>query len=319
MTELLTAKELASQNLVRSLKTEIERNISGACLIDESLAGHTSWRVGGKAKFYVFPQTADDAASLIQLCRVKRLAHFTIGYGTNLLVSDDGFPGCTIDLTRNFRKIEIKNAHVVVDGGVWLSEAVRKTAENGLAGMEKLAGIPGGVGGGLSMNAGAFGMAISDCLTSLMVLDDDGKKLTLKKEEIEFAYRSAPGLEARTVVSAEFYLRKDRASRVERIVAETLEDRVRRNTMLLPSAGSVFKNPANGFAAKMIEAVGGKGMGEGGVEVSRKHANFIINRDSGNASDIVRLIRRIRAMVADKFGVELKLEVRTLGFGVDFL
>jgi len=317
--ELLTALDLADEQMVARLKSEIERETSCRCLIDEMLAKHTSWRVGGPARLYVYPFSGRALAELIQFCNQNRLAFFTIGYGTNLLVSDDGFPGCVIDLAEGAKEIQVNGEELVAGGGAWLGEVVRIAAENGLSGMEKLAGIPGGVGGGMSMNAGAFGMAISDHLLEATVVDAAGEMITVPKQTIGFGYRSAPGFLGRTITGAKFILTKSSKRKVIREVENTITDRFRRNVMTLPSAGSVFKNPTGGFSAKMVEAVGGKGLKEGGVEVSQLHANFIINSGSGTAQDIVRLIKRIRSLVHAQFGVLLEMEVRTLGFSSDFL
>ncbi len=314
MSRLLTASDLKDQKLVDELKVRIERETSCRCLLDEMLSKHTSWRVGGPARLYAYPSSESALNRLIQFCNSVGLAFFTIGYGTNLLVSDDGFAGCVIDLAEGAREIVVDGESLTAGGGAWLGEVVRIAAENGLSGMEKLAGIPGGVGGGMSMNAGAFGMAISDRLIDVTVVGSDGVSVRLEKDQIGFGYRSAPAFVGKTITRANFLMLKRRKSQVIRAVEDTITDRFRRNVMTLPSAGSVFKNPVGGFSAKMVEAVGGKGMKEGGVEVSLLHANFIVNTGSGSSADVVRLIRRLRGLVHDQFGVLLEMEVRTLGF-----
>ncbi|MBM3329118.1 MAG: FAD-binding protein, partial [Calditrichaeota bacterium] len=218
------------------------------------------------------------------------------------------------DLSDVARDIVVRGDELVAGGGAWLGDVVRLAAEEGLGGMEKLAGIPGGVGGGLSMNAGAFGMAISDHLVEVETATPDGRLVKMSKSDVGFAYRSAPGLMNKAVVTARFVLPRRRSKDVLKVVEETIAERFRRNTMMLPSAGSVFKNPPGGFAARLIESAGGKGQTAGGAEVSPLHANFIVNARGGTTSDIVTLIRRIRTMVYQTQGVELKLELRTLGF-----
>lgn len=312
--ELLTRAQLADNRLVRELAFEIGREVEGRCIIDEPLAKHTSWRIGGPARLYVYPASPAALSALIQFCRAKGLPTFTIGYGTNLLVADEGFAGCVMDLVEAARGISVKGNQLRAGGGAWLGEVVRLAAEHGLGGMEKLAGIPGGVGGGLSMNAGAFGMAVSDHLTELDVVTADGEQLTISEADVGFSYRSAPGLVGKSVFEARFQLPPARKEEIIRAVEETITERFRRNVMTLPSAGSVFKNPPGVFAATLIEAVGGKGLGLGGVEVSKLHANFIVNARGGTANDILKLIRRLRRLVRDRFDLTLELEVRTLGF-----
>jgi len=310
----LTSRDLTDADLTRRIERAIRDSISGRILLDEPLARHTSWRVGGPAKFYVYPDSLADLATLSRLCRSLNLATFTIGYGTNLLASDGGFAGCVIDLADGAGEITLEGGTLHAGGGVWLGELVRFASEHRFSGLEKLAGIPGGVGGALQMNAGAFGKSISDHLLEVTGSTPAGDVATLVKDQIGFGYRVAPGLKEVAVFTAQFAFPEGEPTEILRGVEETIAERHRRNVMTLPSAGSVFKNPPGGFAAKMVEAVGAKGMREGGVEVSGLHANFIVNTRGGSAADILNLIRRIRGLVRAKFGALLDLEVRTIGF-----
>jgi UDP-N-acetylmuramate dehydrogenase len=310
----LSRKDLADVKLVRKLAASICRSIEGRCLIGEPLAKHTSFRVGGPAALYVYPANSEALASLLKLCNECSLDVFVIGYGNNLLVSDDGFPGCVIDLTEAFRKILIEGVKLTASAGAWLNDVVEKTAEHGLTGMERLAGIPGGVGGGMAMNCGAFGTFISDHLKSLRVMDYSGEANDLARDVIEFGYRTAPGLAGRIVLGAEFELEYDKPRQTLRLIEETIAERYRRNVMTLPSAGSTFRNPTGHFAARLLESVGAKGMKVGGVEVSAQHANFIVNTSGGSAADIAALIRKLRELVYKNHQIELKLELRTIGF-----
>jgi len=314
MTDFLSRAELADDRLAAQIAEGITKEVPGRVIVDEPLFKHTSFRIGGPARFYVYPASTDALCSLVQFCRAKKLRLFTIGFGTNLLVADEGFAGCVADLNEGARTLEIKDTLLTAGGGVWLGEVVRTAAERGLAGMEKLAGIPGGIGGGLSMNAGAFGMSISDHLFELEAVTEVGETVVMSKSDVAFGYRSAPGLAGKSVTKALFQLPRGRKSELVRVVEETIAERYRRRVMTLPSAGSVFKNPSGGFAAKMIESIGGKGMTEGGVGVSPHHANFIVNERDGCAADVIRLIRRLRRLVREEYGVALELEVRRLGF-----
>ena len=284
------------------------------CLTKEPLAKHTSWRVGGPAALYVYPDDENAVSALLQFCRENMLPHFIIGYGTNLLAHDRGWTGCVIDLANACRTLKIEGDTVKAGAGVWLNDLVKTTAESGLQGMEKLAGIPGGLGGGLSMNCGAFGGAISDCLTSVKVSEPDGTRRTLGRDEVGFQYRRAPGLVGRVVLGAGFQMPAAPRAEVVQAMEATIQERYRRNVMTLPSAGSVFKNPPGNFAAKLIEAVGAKGTRLGGAEVSTLHANFIVNARGGTAADIAGLVRHVRQQVWLKHNIRLELEVRTLGF-----
>ncbi|MDP8227972.1 MAG: FAD-binding protein, partial [Candidatus Electryoneaceae bacterium] len=209
---------------------------------------------------------------------------------------------------------------LTVGSAVCLDDAVKYTAENGLGGWSKLAGIPGSVGGGLRMNAGAFRSFISDYVLDIDLMDWEGTARTIAKDEIGFVYRNAPGLEDTIILSAKFQLPFIGRDKAVETVESTIAERYRRNVMTIPSAGSVFKNPPGESAAQLIESVGGKGMKICGsddtvrVEISPHHSNFIVNKNGGNASDIYNLIDRIREMVYDRYGIRLELEIHTLGF-----
>ncbi len=307
-------KELSDVGLVRYLSRQIYSETGCKVLINEPLALRTSFEIGGVAKFYTYPPNIEALQRLVQFCGEKGLELFTIGYGTNLLISDEGFNGCVVDISLCCNEIKIEGNLVKVGGGVWLGDVVQLTANKGLQGLEKLMGIPGGIGGALSMNAGAFRTFISDFLLKVEVIEPNGELKTMTKSDIQFGYRTAPGLHNKIVISANFELNRGNPEQLQRIIEETLTERYRRNVMILPSCGSVFRNPPGHFAAQLIEAVGGKGMREGGVQVSPLHANFIVNINNGTATDVARLIKKIRQKVNEQFGINLELEVRTLGF-----
>jgi UDP-N-acetylmuramate dehydrogenase len=169
-------------------------------------------------------------------------------------------------------------------------------------------------GGGMAMNCGAFGTYISDHLKSLRVMNYSGELNDLAREAIEFGYRTAPGLAGRIVLGAEFELECDKPRQTLRLIGETIAERYRKNVMTLPSAGSTFRNPPGHFAARLLESVGARGMKVGGVEVCSTHTNFIVNTSGGSAADIAALIRKLRELVYKNHQIDLKLELRTLGF-----
>jgi UDP-N-acetylmuramate dehydrogenase len=191
---------------------------------------------------------------------------------------------------------------------------VRFTAETGYAGLASLAGIPGSIGGWMKMNAGAFRHTISEVTESVDVMSLDGTISTLKKEDINFAYRKSPGLKGKIVTGAKLRLIKGDRDEIMAEAEATIATRYERNVMTLPSAGSIFKNPQGYFAAKLIESLGFKGVKSGNVQVSELHANFIVNSGGGNATDVKNLINTIRGKVKTKYGVELETEVRMLGW-----
>ncbi|NQT33760.1 UDP-N-acetylmuramate dehydrogenase [bacterium] len=321
----LDRKDLSDRQLVELIAEDIRSSVEGRCIVHEPLSGHTSFRVGGPAALYVYPAGIEALSSLLQFCRDRSLNTLIIGYGNNLLVSDAGFAGCVIDLMETtshserseespFKYIAVEGERITAGAGVWLNDLIMQTADNGLTGMEELAGIPGGIGGGMSMNCGAFGRFISDHLEELKIMELDGEIKTVTGSKIEFGYRIAPGLKNRIVLEAAFDLQREKAEIVNRVIAETIAEREKRNIMTLPSAGSVFRNPEGYYAARLLDSVGARGMKSGGVEVSSLHANFIVNSGNGTAADIMNLILRLKEKVYTKYNLELKLELRTIGF-----
>ncbi|MBT7789200.1 MAG: UDP-N-acetylmuramate dehydrogenase [Calditrichaeota bacterium] len=300
--------------LSNQLVEEMQADIRGRFLINEPMSGHTSFRIGGPALLYAYPGSIEDVSKLIKFCVSKGIQYTIIGYGTNMLVSDMGFDGCVIDLAESCRNIDIDGNRLIAGAGQWGNDIVRKAAENGLGGLEKLSGIPGGLGGWLKMNCGAFGSSISDHLISTNVICNEGKIQTISKHDAKYSYRSSTGLDGKTIFGAEFLLVPEKSEKLLQVVEDTITERYRRNIMTLPSAGSLFKNPPDNYAAKLIESVGGKGMQFGGMEISPSHANFAINTRGGTASDVVDLINTIKMLVQDNHNIELELELQLLGF-----
>ncbi len=314
MSGFLKRSELTESKLVDELANEIRRNIDCRLLVNEPLSSHTSFRIGGPATFYAIPKTVAATSKLIRFCNKKGIRIFIIGYGTNLLVSDRGFAGCVVDLAEASRDIRIEESRVFSGAGVWGGDLVRKVCESGLSGLQKLSGIPGSVGAWLAINAGAFRSSISENAVQVEVLDYQGNESVLSKQDCRFGYREAKGLENKIVAGGRFDFEFGDRETILRESEEIIVERYRRNVMTLPSSGSVFKNPPGQFAAKLTESVGAKGTTSGGVEVSPRHSNFIVNKRGGTAQDVLNLIHSIREKVMDRFGIELELELKLLGF-----
>ncbi len=294
--------------------SEINKAVKGRLILNESMANHTSLRVGGDAKYYHYPQSHEDVSKLLKFCSENGIEVYIIGYGTNMLISDDGFDGCIIDLAVACRELERNGDEFRVGAGVWGGDLVRFSVESGYAGLASLAGIPGGIGGWMKMNAGAFRHTISEVTLSVDAMNSDGSISTLEADEINFAYRKSPGLKDKIVIGAKLLLTKSVKSEISTEVNRTIATRYARNVMTLPSAGSIFKNPQGYFAAKLIESLGFKGKKSGNVHVSTRHANFIVNDGGGCAGEVKELIDFIRDKVKLEFDVELETEVKMLGW-----
>lgn len=291
---------------------KVREFFKGEISISEPLARFTTFRIGGPADYYLEPRDKMDLLRLVKYLKEINYPFFVIGNGSNVLISDEGIRGVVINLERGFSKIEINGNHVYAEAGVRLSKFVDKCIEASLVGAEALAGIPGTLGGAILMNAGAYGKEISDFIIDIEVIDATGLNV-LPKSKCGFAYRKS-GLENKIIIAANFQLPTGDKEKAKKRRHDLLVKRNLSQPVEFPNAGSIFKNPPEGFAAKFIEDAGLKGLSIGGAKVSEKHANFIINYNNARATDILELIKIVRKKVYEKFGVHLELEIKLLGF-----
>ncbi len=290
------------------MKTETEIQLN------RSLSEFTTYRIGGPADKFVIPRSLEELRQTLAAVNESGESKFILGGGSNLLISDRGIRGVVILMTGCCREIEAERLNVYSGAGASLSELVDFTLQRGIGGIERLAGIPGTLGGALRMNAGAYGAEISDYLLRVITLEDDGAVKTVSRAEADFAYRRAPGLEDALIVGAEFEFKLVDKTGVAETAAEILQLRASKHPLEFPSAGSVFKKHFQGPAGKFIEEADLKGMRIGGAEVSTKHANFIVNRRAARAIEVLTLIRKIQRIVWEKFSVKLELEQKLVGF-----
>lgn len=301
---------------------EVIRQIcKGDALRDVPMAEYCSFRAGGRAGSIAFPPARAELEELISFLRTERIPYLALGRGTNMLVRDGGYPGVFISLARGFAGIEVRREgdqgviKIEAGGGALLSQLLQIAAREGGRGLEKLAGIPGSVGGAVRMNAGSSedNGWIGTRLVSAEVLERTGKVSTRDRKEMEFGYRTSVLKERDLVLSA--LLTLDAASPEE--VQAGMEEVIRRKQETqpgdLPSAGSIFKNPRGGRAGQLIEDAGLKGVRVRGAKVSELHANFIVNVGDATARDILSLIGLVRDRVKERFGVLLDLELRIVG------
>jgi len=284
--------------------------------LKEPLSLHTTFRIGGAADFFLEPENERQLIRLLRLCRERDVEAFLIGNGSNLLVSDEGYHGAVISLQKHFREISVYGQSITAEAGVSMSALARKAAEHALSGLAFASGIPGTVGGGVMMNAGAYGGEIAQVCRRVRVLDSDGAIHTYDREEMNFSYRYSRLMEEESsiVLSAEFFLETGDEEEIYARMADYNSRRREKQPLEYPSAGSTFKRPEGYFAGKLIQDAGLKGYRVGGMEVSEKHSGFVINRGKGTAADAVSLINDIRKTVKEAFGVTLEPEVRLLGF-----
>lgn len=288
------------------------KRLRGELLADEPLARHTSLRVGGPADIFAAPVDLDDLRELMLLIAETGTAHLVIGGGYNLLVRDGGFRGVAISL-RELRCLEeLSGNRIGAGAGATNGTLVRFAEERRLAGLEFLIGIPGTVGGALSMNAGAHGEAIIDRLDTLTSLSG-GELRTRTREELEYGYRYLRLAPGEIIVAASFRLDAGAPAEIEERIERFLAHRLNAQRVGQPNAGSFFKNPEGEQAWRLIDAAGLRGYRVGGAQVSEVHANFLVNRGGATARDLLELAGVIKERVKATSGIELEEEVRIVG------
>ena len=278
---------------------------------NEPLARHTSFRVGGKMRFFVRVHSKQALKNVLRVIAERSLKYFVIGAGTNVLGSDQGFAGVVLHLVGVFKKIVQEDDIFYCGAGVRVDRFLDVTSNLGFGGAEFLAGIPGTIGGGIKGNAGAFGKSFADIAHRVTCIDKRGMEKELDRSAIKFGYRSTDLSKHGIIVSAAVRMHKASRHHIKKLLNERIAYRWQHQPRGY-SAGSFFKNPIPRSAGRLIDECGLKGMRIGDAEISMKHANFIINRGHASASDILRLARKIQKVVKQKKGVELKMEVQVL-------
>jgi len=292
--------------------------LRGLLLRDEPMARHVTWRAGGRAKRAYRPADLADLAAFLRSLPAAEPVCF-VGLGSNLLVRDGGFPGTVILLHSTHGALRKEGEAVYADAGVASPKVARFAATHGLEGAEFLAGIPGTVGGALAMNAGCYGSETWDCVERIRMIDRSGDLVDRAPIDFEIAYRHVALKHGRLgedawFVGGWFRFRPGSEARARIRIRDLLARRVASQPLAFPNAGSVFRNPPQGYAAQLIEACGLKGFAIGGARISEKHANFIVNPKGGaSAADIEALIAHARKTVRATFGVDLFPEVRIIG------
>lgn len=282
-------------------------------LLDEPMSRHTTFRVGGPADAFFMPENAAQVSSALDAARAANIPAVVIGNGSNLVVRDGGIRGLVIALGEGMSAVSREGDVVSAQAGASLARVSAFAQANGLAGLEFASGIPGTLGGGCAMNAGAYGGQLSDVLIDARVLLD-GEERTLSRDALELGYRTSMPLRAGGVVlSARFALTPGDPEAIAAHMRELNARRREKQPLNYPSAGSVFKRPEGHFAGALIEQAGLKGRSVGGAQVSQKHAGFIVNAGDATASDILALIELVRREVEARSGVRLETEVRILG------
>ena len=281
---------------------------------EEPMREHTTFRVGGNAEVFIAPDSIDKICRILDICREYRLPCHVIGNGSNLLVGDRGVRGVVLQIYKNFSDRSVQDTCIWVQAGALLAKTAVFAAEHGLTGLEFASGIPGTVGGAVTMNAGAYGGEMKDVISRVRVLDPEGKLRTFSVEELQLGYRaSLIQKQGCLVVEAELALTRGEPEKIYGRMEELKAARKEKQPIEFASAGSTFKRPEGYFAGKLIMDAGLRGYSVGDAQVSEKHCGFVINRGEATAAQVMELIEHIQAEVLLKFGVKLEMEVKRLG------
>lgn len=281
---------------------------------NEPMRNHTSFKLGGPADIFIEPEDEAELANTIKALREQAVPYYVIGNGSNLLVSDKGLRGAVVKIGERFANYTIDGERITAGSGILLSTLSKLAAGNSLAGMEFASGIPGSLGGAVTMNAGAYSGEMKDIVEWVEVLDRELKQRRLANSEMEFGYRKSI-IESRgyLVVRCCLKLRKGDRNEINGIMADLTERRKSKQPLHLASAGSTFKRPEGYFAGKLIEDCGLRGFSIGGAQVSPMHCGFVVNNGNATARDVYELIKHVQKTVYEKFNVRLDTEVKILG------
>ena len=292
------------------------RDIAGVknVKLDAPMKEHTSFKVGGPADILVFPKDRDVLGRIIKTCKIHEIPFFVFGNGSNLIVRDKGIRGVVIKLFDNFAEYSVEGDRIEASAGMLLSKLSKIALEQELSGLEFAEGIPGTLGGAVTMNAGAYGGEMKDIVFKTEFMDANGDVGVLEGTQHQFGYRTSYIQKEKCIVlTSQIQLKKGNKTEIHKRMNECAEKRKDKQPLEMPSAGSVFKRPEGYFTGKLVEDCGLKGHRIGGAEVSGKHCGFIVNVGNATSEDILCLIKHIQDNVKMKFGVALQTEVRIVG------
>jgi len=285
---------------------ELKKVKTAKTLKNEPLSRHTTLRVGGPADILVIPKDVGALKDVLSI--TNSIKKYIIGNGSNLLIPDRGLRGIVIKMSGGINSFDCNGRYVTVGSGTLLQALIRRLASLGLSGLEFSAWVPAAIGGAIVMNMGAFGEEVGDIVEYAEILDAGGELMKLSKSDLKFSYRKS-NIKDCILISSKLKMNYRQKHVINKRIEEIIAKRKELQPMSAPSAGSVFKNPKDVPAGKLIDMAGCKGLRVGGAEVSKKHANFIINLGDAKSSDVNTLIRKVKNTVKEKFKVKLELEL----------
>lgn len=289
-------------------------------LLNEPMKNHTTFRIGGKCDIMLLPNSIEQIQQAIDICKAGEIKHYVIGNGSNLIVKDEGYRGVIIKVSKKFSSCEIlsdenssQSEVISAEAGILLPKLANICLKHNMSGVEFLAGIPGTLGGGIYMNAGAYGGELSQVISKVYVLNEHNDIVTFSNKECDFGYRrSRMQQEKNIILGAVLKLELGEYDEIDRKMSELNKARVEKQPINFPSAGSTFKRPKDNFAGKLIEEARLSGYAIGAAVVSEKHCGFIVNKGGATASDVLKLVEHVQNVVQREFGVMLQLEPKIL-------
>lgn len=293
---------------------EIHTNLNiNDIVLDEDMKKHTTFRAGGTAKYFIQPENEDELIRVIQYLKNKKIPFYIIGNGSNLLVRDEGYKGAIIKIGQHFSDYQFEGNTLTCGAGAFLSKIANDACNRSLKGLEFAAGIPGLVGGAVTMNAGAYGGEMKDVVKKVSVVDQNGNLIVIDSDNMEFGYRNSIVQKNHYIVtSAVMELSNGNQEEIKEQMEGFMKARKEKQPLEYPSAGSTFKRPEGYYAGKLIMDAGLAGYQVGGAQVSEKHCGFVINTGDATATDIITLILDVKRIVQEKFGVTLEPEVKII-------
>lgn len=299
--------------MYEEFKERLESTISTGIIENELMNRHTTFKVGGPCSVFISPKK-NEIPKAIKLCQEYDVPYIILGRGSNVLFSDKGYSGVVIEMGEANNDITVDDTVITAGAGATLAAVAMKAYENELSGFEFASGIPGSIGGGLYMNAGAYGGEMKDVVVFAEAMDINGNLITVECEDMDLSYRhSAFMVRDLIVMSVTIRLNKGDKAEIKALMDDFNGRRRDKQPLNYPSAGSFFKRPEGNYAGKLIEDAGLAGLRVGGAAVSSKHCGFIINVDNATSDDIIELMKKVQNEVKKQFGVDLEPEVKFVG------
>ncbi len=300
---------------IEGLYEKINKVVDASRLIlNAPMKEHTSFKIGGPAALLIDIASVDEILQVLEILNTNNAKYYVMGNGSNLLVDDEGYTGVIVKLADYLANVTIKNNQVTAESGILLSTLSKIVAKESLIGFEFASGIPGTVGGAITMNAGAYDGEMKDCVVSVKVLKEDGTVEDIVNEDMNFGYRmSDVKVHNYIVLEATYKFEQGDPKVILDKTKDFTERRTSKQPLTLPSAGSMFKRPVGYYAGKLIDDSGLRGARIGDAQISEKHCGFVVNRGKATCKQVLDLIEMVRKVVMDKFGVMLETEVKYLG------